>query len=336
MDLLAVTGLISAAVGAVAAMLWIVSAVRGRQFSRPRLQVAIGLPSDFKLSRAIRRVPLTTLLIGSPSSVKPNIVGIPIFLKNTSDIPITDVSLRIEYSSAHLITDGLCLFENSREKVVLKADVARSKREFVTALGTAHVSWDVGMLRPHDTAVVNEFISLHPLTDSSKTDGGWRDPRTVLASKRFAGLNGFQAFFVLNIVARSSNCAPLATSLNVIWSTANSLSALCTQAGQYALSAWNRKKPKPGLYFDPLRPIRLFLPSRWTKWTKFSEIVSEERFSLIFLKDEYDPLAVTPQTLAERVLAANVGVVVVYTPPWGLTGEEFDLEMQLVKREKKP
>jgi hypothetical protein len=314
MDVLGIAGF---AVGLIGTAISVAVVLRARQLSRPLLRLTIGHPSiDEELPGTARRTQTTTLIAGAPERILPHIIAVPFFIQNRSRIAITDLSLRIEYSSEHLLTDGTPISDPTQQPLVTLQMNAAAKREAMTVLDRAYISFDVGLVRPDDTVVLWEFLSVGSPVQRETSGSEPSDTRIVRALTRFQHVQGFRDFVILDVVARSSNCAALATSVNIIWSAVESPEALDRVGEECVANAWDGAKPPPGLYFDPLR---IFRPRHLRR------IVHEERLLLLFLGTAIGRYASSPKEIADRTLAAHFTTGVLYAPPWGLTGKAIDL-----------
>jgi hypothetical protein len=238
-----------------------------------------------------------------------------VFLENRSNAPIADLSLRLEYASRYLLRDGTRIADpkhNAHAVLTIDPDARREAREL---LGKALVSVDVGVLRPHDTALVCEFFSIPAPDDAEKSEDPSADPRILTATRRLSPLPAFRAFFVLDVVARSSNCPPLALTINVLLGTAPTCEALGDLAGACASEAWDGLQPRPGLYVDAIRVFRR---------PRLRSVLRQELTWLLFLGTPATADVADPKAVVDRSLSAEVAPGVLTLPPWGFTGEAFD------------
>jgi hypothetical protein len=316
--------LISLIVGAAGTLVTVLVAIKGRQLWTPKLELSVGhAETKDGLPRAVRSLRATTIVFGTVSNRRPRVAAIPFFLHNPSAVPITDLSLRVEYPGQQLLKDGLLYTVDGATRLIRLTEDPRSGRTAQTILGKAYVEFDVGLLRPRDTEVLTDFLFLHALDLAGQPSSQSSDERVVRATNRFRSVPGFQAFTPIDIVARSSNGVALATSLNLIWIVADSPATLSAHGDALASLAWSGRRPKPGVYLDLLKPIRR---RRW------AAVLRRERFSFLFLEGDGDTVGESPQQLGERTLNADLTIGIFQVPQWGLAGKEFDIEKLLGRR----
>jgi len=318
MDWIGLAGAISGVVGV---GFGIVQAIRSRQLSRHAIKFHIGVLSEREfLDRKVRRRSNNTLLFGIPRLNKKQIVLSCVYrLQNPGKLPLTDVTIELQYPQKYLLDDSIIVDEESETATVIKS-IKTEEREVVSAGDVAFIRYKFKVLRPGETIMFPDMLKLLRV-ESMPTEASTDLTVDERLNLRMKDIPGYFAACEIRATVWSSNCTPIAKEINILCFGIPGLKPeeeIEQTFGKFSGAIWDGKRPKPGLYF------KLRLP--WKRARPFSVELCE----LIIPPDGEDPL--TQTEVAKNVLNAVRSLGDFQMPPWGLHGESFDLESYLGKR----
>lgn len=280
--------------------------VRGRQLSRPNLVLHLGFITPPYIPRKLRRLTKRPLFYGvQPKSRNYVIVPCYYLLENTSNLPISNVTLRLEYPRECLLDDSVIVDNESSIVAFFRSSetLERTVQKFRTYVS---VTYDVEILRPRERLVIPDVVKL-PVGRVAKAE----DDETTVT--RFASVDGFCSAATIQASVWSANCAPLAVDLPVFAMRAATLSELYKCFARIAVAVWDDHRPRPGIYW-----MHFWRRRRWWYVRELCELVllEEDVLGASLPKGAVDPAIAVD---ADRMLAY------LDLPPWGFFGTSFDI-----------
>ena len=178
-----ILAVIAAATGVIMVSLELLSKFRSKQIYRPALTFNIGLlyanPNTRKI---LKNKTISTLIFGTSVHQKSEVVfSVPYLMMNYSKLPISNVTLQLQYSSKYAINVNdkiMNLIDKDKEieLELLSTNSEWEKKRQVQIVGpNIQVRYNFPLLRPGEEYVITDPIKFSKINPYNKSDYNFRD-----------------------------------------------------------------------------------------------------------------------------------------------------------------
>lgn len=309
MDILSLGGFI---VGILGFGFGILVSLRGRHLSRPSLKLSIGLiPTDISMPRKLRGKNKRSFIFGAePYDDGQVVLPCPLRLENPTQLPITDLTLQLEYPLAFLIDNSAFTKRTSQETLIVKTLKAK-ERTVVRLNDVAQLRYDIPILRPGEKIIFTEPLKMFRFNPPDNKKIKSSDVDSIHLIRRFSGIKEFCNGCSIRVSVWSGNCSPVAMNLNVLWFNTDSFDELERLFRESGEAIWDNQRPTPGIYRE--------IP--WNKKLKFVIELAE----LIQLPTDSWDISDNNDSFLSNLVNSYTALAWLEIPPWGFHGQSFNL-----------
>lgn len=249
-----------AIIGAVAAIIGtgfgIFIGLRSKQVFRPVLTLSVGLlyanpnaiPKPYK--KVVKKTTISTLIYGANVPQNSEVVLVcPYLLINSSKLPVSNITLQVEYPSKYAIEKEVVIREGMDYKFAFgyRSEDYKS-REVQIFDSMAQIRCTIPVLRAEEKVVIPDIMKFTCVNRCEESNNGDYVIRRELA-KKLRKIKKLRDFCVVDVFVYSENCPPLSKRIKLLWFDTNSPKELGLLVGHSVKAFWGGKWPKPGLYF---------------------------------------------------------------------------------------
>jgi hypothetical protein len=320
-----IINIVSALTGIAGVIFGVYAVIRSRQLSRPTLILHAGLikEKDY-IPKNFRKTPKRTLIFGTKPLVKNHsVLCCPYRLENPTKLPVTNVTLQLQYPSKYLMDEAIFLDETKEVAMAVTGTVSPN-RSVLPYGDVVLVRYEFSLIRPGETLILQDFISMKKIGFKDFNDKNIAEVDIARMYQRLSNIDGFIGSCVIHASVRSSSCNPIANEILILSFATTSMSELLDKCKEAARKAWDGKRLKRGLYF------RLF--------GRQKKLPGVELCELVIQSSENFPSSM--KIASKSLLEAERTLIHFSMPPWGLYGESFDLHEHFldiqIKEENNP
>lgn len=312
--------IISISIALIGTAFGIFIALRSKQASRPVLTFNIGLLNAnqdviFKLNKnGIKKAAISTLIYGANVPQNSEVFfACPYLLLNNSVLPISNVTLQLEYASKYAL-------ENKGDKVVIHGidyefvldlpPMGDCKREVQMLDSMAQVRYTIPVLRPGEKIAITDcmkFINFKHCEESHNTN--YVMDRELV--KNLSKIKKLCDFCIVDIYVYSENCSLVSKRLKLLWFDTISTDELNSLAEDSLNAFWGGNFPKPGLYWNPWPWNKLIME-------EYGEAIIPKLKTVQISKDRY--------FYWENPLESARNIYILKMPPWDYYQLSCDLD----------
>jgi len=312
--------IISATVAIIGTAFGIFIALRSKQVSRPVLTFNIGLinadqDAIFRLyKKGIKKAAISALIYGVNVPQNSEVFFIcPYLLINNSMLPISNVTLQLQYASKYAIEkigDKAVISGIDYEVVLDLPHVDDYKHEVQILDSMAQIRYTIPVLRPGEKIAITDgmkFTNFNHFEESDNTD--YAVGREL--AKNLSEIKKLCDFCFVDVFVYSESCSPVSKRLKLLWFDTNSTEELKSLAEESLNAFWGGDFPKSGLY--------------WTPWP-WNKLIVEEYGEAIIPKLKTVKISKDRYFYWENPLESERNIFILKMPPWNYYQLSGDLD----------